>query len=213
MKIINLNLNTSDATLFYTKEVIQGENLATQLNINLTEEFQGYRYLILFQNNENNSIPTEELTPVNNTISYMLKNNMTKDAGVLKVELQAFDDNGTLIKTATRQLKVTESIDGSTYVIPDVYIPWYVQALQAATTATEQATIATNKALEASNKLDEIITVNTELASNITTGTTLNTNLSANISTGNTTNNNLQTSITEAETIIADGLTIDGGTF
>jgi hypothetical protein len=147
MKQIILNLNDTDKNLFITEKIMQGENLASEMVINLSSEFLGYKYKLALQNNDNDPFVTVELIPVENVITYLIQNTVTKEAGILKVELHAYNNTGLLIKTATTSLRVEETIDGTTEIVPESYVPWYI-------TAVEQAEIATTKASEASASAD-----------------------------------------------------------
>jgi hypothetical protein len=204
MKQIILNLNDTDKNLFITEKVMQGENLATELNINLSAEFLGYKYKLVFQNNTLDPFITVELIPVENVIACLIQNTVTKEAGILKVELHAYNDSGLLIKTATTSLRVEETIDGTTEIVSESYVPWYFTAVEQAEIATTKASeasasadIATEQANIALLKVDEIITLNTDLETNISTGNTLNTDLETNILTGQTVKTDLDNAISD----------------
>ena len=127
-------------------ELKQGENLAHEIVINLKDEWLGYKYFLIFQNNDNNAVTTPELQAENNQILYQITNALTQDAGVLKVELNITDDNGLLKKTHMVLLKITETLGDTGEIMPETYVPWYQQAV-------EQASIATQKANEVDVKL------------------------------------------------------------
>ena len=149
MRQININLNSTDNRLYYQDLIRQGENLASELVINLSVEFQGYKYLVKFQNNENLEVITPELVAVDNQIQYVITNALTKDAGTLRVELNAFDNLGMLKKTAITMLRVIDALGDNEEVMPEEYVPWFVRA-------TEKASIATQKAEEINNRLDAL---------------------------------------------------------
>ena len=133
MRQIILNLNDTDSRLFYKDLIRQGENIASELVINLSTDFQGYRYLIKFQNNENLEVVTPELLPVENQISYVITNALTANEGTLKVELNAFDlTTGLLMKTATTTLRVLDALGDTAAVVPEAYAPWYIEVMGAA---------------------------------------------------------------------------------
>ena len=165
MKVINLSM--ASGHFFYSQsEIRQGENLASRLNITLSDDFLGYTYNLLFKLNDKPPVLTEPLTSdEDNIINYILTNAVTSEAGILQVELQASDPvTGLLAKSAICRLKVIDSIDGSGEVMPEEYVPWVtvINAAVAAateqaglaegyaTTATQQAVIAGTKATEAS---------------------------------------------------------------
>lgn len=133
MRQIILNLDNTDSRLFYKDLIRQGENIASELVINLSAEFQGYKYLVKFQNNENTEVITPELIPVENQIKYTITNPLTKDAGTLRVELNAFDlATGLLIKAATTTLRVIDTLGDTSEVVPEAYAPWYIEVMDAA---------------------------------------------------------------------------------
>ena len=139
MRQIVLNLNAADNRLFYKELIRQGENLASELVINLNEDFRGYRYLLKFQNNQNTEIITTEILPVDNQITCSITNPLTVDAGTLKVELNAFDlVTGMLMKTATTTLKVLDAIGETDEVVPEAYAPWYIEVMDAASQVNQR---------------------------------------------------------------------------
>lgn len=142
MRKITIDLNSISQLAIFNNTVRQGENLATQIEFILDSEFAGYKYLMLLQLNNKAPVSTSELIPVDGKVSYILTNATTNETGTLRVELHAYDDTGALIKTAYINLKVAQSINGLTEVMPESYVPWYI-------TAVEQASIATTKATEA----------------------------------------------------------------
>lgn len=149
MRQIILNLNSTDNRLYYQDLIRQGENKASEIIINLSDEFKGYKYLIKFKNNENLEVITPELVVVDNQIKYIITNVLTKDAGTLKVELNAYEETGMLRKTAITMLRVIDALGDTCDVMPEEYVPWFVRA-------TEQASIATQKAQEINNRLDSL---------------------------------------------------------
>jgi len=150
MRQIILNLNNTDSRLYYQDLIRKGENLASELVINLSADFQGYKYLIKFQNSENLEVVTPELISVENQISYILTNALTKETGTLKIELNAFDlVSGMLMKTATTTLRVLDALGDTGEVMPEEYVPWYV-------TAVEQASVATSAAEQVNQRLDAL---------------------------------------------------------
>lgn len=139
MRQIVLNLDSTDSRLFYKDLIRQGENLASELVINLNTEFQGYKYLVKFQNNENLEVITPELLQVDNQIKYPITNPLTKDAGTLRVELNAFDlVTGMLIKTATTTLRVLDALGDTSEVVPETYAPWYIEVMDAASQVNQR---------------------------------------------------------------------------
>ena len=139
MRQIVLNLNAADNRLFYKELIRKGENFASELVINLSEEFQGYKYVLKFQNNSNTEVVTSEILPVDNQIAYTITNTLTTDAGTLKVELNAYDLNtGQLMKTATTTLKVLDAIGETDEIVPEAYAPWYIEVMDAASQVNQR---------------------------------------------------------------------------
>lgn len=132
MRQIILNLNSTDNRLYYQDLIRQGENKASEIMINLSDEFKGYKYLIKFKNNENLEVITPELVVVDNQIKYVITNALTKDKGILRVELNAYDDIGMLKKTAITTLRVIDTLGETDAVIPEAYAPWYIEVMDAA---------------------------------------------------------------------------------
>ena len=129
MRQIVLNLNEADNRLFYKELIRKGENLASELVINLSEEFQGYKYVLKFQNNSNTEVVT----------AYTITNTLTTDAGTLKVELNAYDLNtGLSMKTATTTLKVLDAIGETDEIVPEAYAPWYIEVMDAASQVNQR---------------------------------------------------------------------------
>lgn len=175
MREIVLNLNSTDKALYNDTLIRQGENKASKLKIILTEDFIGYNYNLLFQVNDEIPITSDVLTVIDGVIEYEILNSITNKDGQLKIELNAFDDYGILIKSATTVLKIIKSLDGnSSEIMPEDYVPWYVQAVNQAIIAEEQALIATEQATIASDKVEDVILLNDELNSNIQTSANLN---------------------------------------
>jgi hypothetical protein len=147
LKDIVIDLNDIDTTLYNTVDIRQGENLASEMQITLTDDLIGYSYILVFQLNENTPYVTTELTPVDDIISYQIPNVVTNKVGKLKVELQCYDDNGVLIKDAIVIFQVKTSITGTPTIMPEAYVPWFVRTVEEADRATAQADIATAQAL------------------------------------------------------------------
>ena len=155
MRQIIFNLDASDRMLIFNNFVVQGENLATELVFNLSPEFQGYKYLIKFQNNSKSPVITPELLAVENVVKYTLTNAVTANAGMLKIQFQAYDDNNKLIKSIIANLPVKESINGDAEIMPEAYVPWYLQAVEQANIATAKAEEAAQSAIRAADIMNK----------------------------------------------------------
>lgn len=126
MRKITIDLNSISNYAVFDNTIRQGENLATQIEFILSSEFIGYKYLMIFQLNNKTPVLTPEIIPVGDKVSYVITNAVTNEPGTLRVELHAYDDTGILIKTVYVNLRVAQSISGSTKVMPEAYAPWYV---------------------------------------------------------------------------------------
>jgi hypothetical protein len=121
MRNILIDLNDINNDMYYTETIREGENKASQLVITLNGEFTGYSYRLNFQLNSLTPYNTVALTPVNGVITYELTNVVTFVDGTLKCELQAYDVNDSLVKSAVFELKVTPAISGTPVTIPVEY--------------------------------------------------------------------------------------------
>ena len=73
---------------------------------------------MVFQLVNGTLLSTEELTPVDDIISYELTSAFTTDIGLVGVELNCYDDEDNLMKSATMTIEVKESLSGAGDVIP-----------------------------------------------------------------------------------------------
>lgn len=177
MRKITIDLNSSNRYTIFENVIRQGENLATEVEFKLSPEFTGYKYLMMFQLNNKSPVPTSELTPIDDKVSYIITNAVTNEPGTLRVELHAYDlDTDALMKTAYVNVKVAQSLNGKTEVMPEAYVPWYIDTLEQVDIAKQQAEIATQK-------VDEISTLNENLETNIANANLINETLT-NIETG-----------------------------
>jgi hypothetical protein len=142
MRKITIDLNSISNYAYFDNVIRQGENLGTEIEFVLSSEFTGYKYLMLFQLNNKTSVSTSELTPADNKVSYVLTNAVTNESGTLRVELHAYNDTGSLIKTAVANFKVSQSINGVTEIMPEAYVPWYMETVNQVAIATQQAELA-----------------------------------------------------------------------
>lgn len=130
MREIILNLNSSDKKLYHDTLIRQGENKASVLKIILTDEFIGYDYLLLFKLNDNPIISSLPLEPIDGVLEYEIGNGLTHESGEINLVLNAFDENGVIVKSATTTLRVVKSLDGTTSeLMPEDYVPWFIQIL------------------------------------------------------------------------------------
>jgi len=128
MRDIAITLTSEDKQLYYNAVIREFENRASQLLITLDTEFTGYTYKVLFQLNDNLPFITPEIVPVDGVLTVILTNQMTFEAGNLKVELQAYNVDGYLAKSAIVVLKVQKAIEGTPLQIPPDYATWSYEA-------------------------------------------------------------------------------------
>lgn len=118
MRDIIIDLNDLDETLYETALIRQGEHNASQLVITLSSDLIGFSNALVFRLNSEPPYIASPVTPVNNVITYSIPNTITYKAGVLKVEIQSFDTNLMLTKSAIVTLQVTRAIEGVPVTIP-----------------------------------------------------------------------------------------------
>ena len=82
-------LRMSDGRLIFTKggkgELREGENLATNLVIELSEEFLGYSYNLSFRQSGMNPFMTAPLSAVNGVITFPVPNPLTVIPGSQRI--------------------------------------------------------------------------------------------------------------------------------
>lgn len=155
MRIITIDMNSARNTVLDSALIRQGENLASELQITLSNEFLGYSYYLLLQVDNNAPIISPYLIPnERSVIRYALTSAVTAAAGRLKIEIHAVNGDGalvkfasfsgevtpsednTLIKSAIYSMEIKPSLDGtSAEVMPTDYVPWYNQVIQAVDSA------------------------------------------------------------------------------
>ena len=122
MRDILIDLNAFDKNETYNGNIIrEGENKASRFLITLSPEFTGYSYKLKFKLNDNTPLLSEDLVPVDGVITYEITNANTFEIGTLKTELQAYNVDNVLIKSAIIFLKITESVDGLAIEVPSDY--------------------------------------------------------------------------------------------
>jgi hypothetical protein len=124
MRDIIVDLNSLDTRIIFSENYIkEGENKASNLIITLNPEFIdiAYSYKIKFKLNDNAPVLTEDLVPVEDVITYTITNVNTFEMGSLRCELQAYDIDNTLLKSASITLNVIESVDGLAVEVPTDY--------------------------------------------------------------------------------------------
>lgn len=124
MRDILVDLNILDTKVIFSENYIkEGENKASNLVIILSPEFidVAYSYKIKFKLNDNIPVLTEDLVPVDDVINYTLTNVNTFELGSLRCEVQAYDIENTLMKSATITLNIIESVDGLSVEVPTDY--------------------------------------------------------------------------------------------
>lgn len=156
MRVINFSTTDSLSKIYNENYIKRGENLASELQITLTDEYLGYNYSILFKVNDNTPISTAEIVPIDNVLSYTITNAITNFSGQLKLEIQCINNTGTIVKSLVYTLPITSSLEEDNAVImPEQYVPWYVDALNKSVEASNSADIAIANAVIADQKADE----------------------------------------------------------
>lgn len=136
MRIIPFSITTDPSILYSEYYVKKGENLSSELQITLPEEYLGYNYRLAFQLNENTPVLTDEIVPVESIIHYVINNNVTTEVGKLHIEVQFLSSGTTYLEKSYRfVIRVADSID-ETLSIPVAEAP---NVILACITATEEA--------------------------------------------------------------------------
>ena len=148
--------------------IIQGENLATQIEFTVPEDMIDLGIIFKFRPYRHEAIITEPLEVIEGVVSYMITNAVTANAGYLDFEVNGYDESLRLVKTLIYHFTVNCSIDGSGEVMPEAYVPWATivagqivtatekaaEASESASTAFTQAGLASDSALEAKGYRD-----------------------------------------------------------
>ena len=133
MRDININFTSADAQLYKEALIRQGENLASQFIIAIPEDMLDYQYILVFKINDETPIFTTEQIPVDGVITYDVTSVLTAKSGDLKIELHAYENlslvNEVLIKSALCKLKVAPALDATSEIVPEDYVPWYMQVV------------------------------------------------------------------------------------
>lgn len=178
MRAINIEISY-DGIFRRTPYVRQGENGTTTLYLVLPTDYQGYKYVIVFQPVTGDPISTVELTPDgNHIISYVLTSVLTAAVGNVGVQLDCYDVDDNLIKSAESEFEVKPSLGGAGDVLPTDYVPWYVLTADKATEATEAADYIAGVLPDLTLQIEEATELqNTLTSTTIPNATSINTTL------------------------------------
>lgn len=111
MREVTCVINTNNLRLFDSNLIRKGENLATKLNVVLSEDYLGYKYKLKLQLNSLTAIETAELTlDEYNTLTYLISSSLTSEVGKLVVQLNCYNDTGLLLKELVTVLQVKNAI-------------------------------------------------------------------------------------------------------
>jgi CRISPR/Cas system-associated protein Csx1 len=111
MNYINIAMVDNRDVVVSPSPLRQMEHNATTLKITLPEGFLGYSYKLVLQLNGNTPIVSASLTEVDNTLEFLVPNVLTYQAGILRCEVHAYDEN-ILLKSGIYAVEVIKSIQG-----------------------------------------------------------------------------------------------------
>lgn len=110
MRTIDIDLSSEMGSEFLDGIIRVGENDSTKLSAKILSDWEGYTYSIISQLNENIPITSDDLTPVDGVIEYVIPSTLTTEKGLLKVQVIASDIDGIIMKSAVFGIKVFGSI-------------------------------------------------------------------------------------------------------
>lgn len=112
----------TDADLYKTTVIRQGENKASQFLITIPDDMSVYSCRLIFKLNDNETYATSSLTPVDGIVTYEVTNVLTFESGTLIMEVQFYEAvENTLIKSMIIPFLVHRCVDDVPVIIPDDY--------------------------------------------------------------------------------------------
>ena len=135
----------------------QGENLASNLEITLPIDYQGYTYNVITKVNTDPPIYSPPITPINNILIFPIIIDFTRHDGTITFELLAFTGQGIVAKTSTVTYPIVKTLTEQDDEAPEPYSHWFdeVKTLAKAKAdekADKEAKKLAYKALIAENK-------------------------------------------------------------
>ena len=130
----------------------QGENLASNLEITLPIDFQGYTYNIITKVNNDPPIYSPPITPVNNILIFPIIIDFTRHDGTITFELLASTAQGIVAKTSKVTYPIVPTLTEQDDEAPDPYSHWLTGFNGAVDEATRQAGLAEKYAITAGTK-------------------------------------------------------------
>ena len=102
----------------------QGENLASNLEITLPIDYQGYTYNVITKVNTDPPIYSPPITPVNNILIFPIIIDFTRHDGTITFELLASTAQGIVAKTSKVTYPIVKTLTEQDEEAPDPYSHW-----------------------------------------------------------------------------------------
>ena len=102
----------------------QGENLASNLEITLPIDYQGYTYNVITKVNTDPPIYSPPITPVNNILIFPIIIDFTRHDGTITFELLASTAQGIVAKTSKVTYPIVKTLTEQDDEAPDPYSHW-----------------------------------------------------------------------------------------
>ena len=129
----------------------QGENLASNLEITLPIDYQGYTYNVITKVNTDPPIYSPPITPVNNILIFPIIIDFTRHDGTITFELLASTAQGIVAKTSKVTYPIVKTLTEQDDEAPEPYSHW-LTGLNGAFDEAKEAKKLVYKALIAENK-------------------------------------------------------------
>ena len=102
----------------------QGENLASNLEITLPIDYQGYTYNVITKVNTDPPIYSPPITPVNNILIFPIIIDFTRHDGTITFELLASTAQGIVAKTSKVTYPIVKTLTEQDDEAPEPYSHW-----------------------------------------------------------------------------------------
>ena len=130
----------------------QGENLASNLEITLPIDYQGYTYNVITKVNTDPPIYSPPITPVNNILIFPIIIDFTRHDGTITFELLASTAQGIVAKTSKVTYPIVKTLTEQDDEAPEPYSHWLTGLNGIFLDATEQAGMSEASAVESARQ-------------------------------------------------------------
>jgi len=111
LKSINLNLVSDVIDYIYaSSEIYVGENLATEIVVEIPPSLQDMQYKLIFELPNKTVVQTNELIPLENTITYLIGSTLTTVVGDIVFQFEVYNSDNLVYKSKKYVLNVKSSI-------------------------------------------------------------------------------------------------------